>query len=307
MTKSLDLTIVVVSHNSSKTLRSCLQSLIDHGPNQYTYRIIVVDNASTDGSVDLIEAEFPDVEVLSLAENVGFGRGNNAGMAKAPARYYYLHNVDAYLQENIMDEALTYLDAHSETGVAGILLVFPDLRPQTAAYSYTSPLKWTLQGLRVDKIARWLVSSPAFIPLRPIFSHLPLAKTFVKTHAKHAIASAFAEEVDWVCGASLILRDEVRTALGGGFDPIYFLYAEDEDLCIESRKHGWRVEQLSLTPVIHDFGWGQVKKKRDKTVARIKLSNLELFVDKHFKNSSISHRYMKVILRLQRWAWGISR
>lgn len=307
MNNAPDLTIVVVSHNSKKTLRGCLQSLIDHGPTQYTYRIVAVDNASTDGSADLIAADFPDVALLRLTENVGFGRGNNAGMAKAPARYYYLHNVDAYLQKNILDEALTYLDAHSETGVAGLPLVFPDLSPQTAAYSYTSPLKWTLQGLRVDKIARWIVSSSSFTPLRRIFSHLPLAKTFVKTHAKRETASEFAEEVDWVCGASLILREDVRTALGGGFDPIYFLYAEDEDLCIEARKHGWRVEQLALTPVIHEFGWGQVKKKRDKTIARIKLKNLDLFVDKHFKNSPLSRRYMKAILQLQRWAWEISR
>jgi GT2 family glycosyltransferase len=85
-----------------------------------------------------------------------------------------------------------------------------------------------------------------------------------------------ARKVDWVCGAAMLLREEVRTQLTGGFDPNIFLYGEDEDLCIETFKNGWQIEQLQVQPVIHELGWGK-NRKQFKIVAKYKADSLKVW------------------------------
>jgi hypothetical protein len=300
----IDLTIIIVTYNSAGLMRDCLESLRRHWPQRYGAQLVVVDNASQDDTAAIILAEFPEVRLLQSPENLGFGRGNNLGMQAAPARYYYLHNPDARLQGDSLDEALDILEVQPEIGVAGLPLVFPDLRPQTAAYAFTGPLKWVLQGLAVPRLARAVAVSQRLGWLRAGLRRLPMARSFLQTHAGGDFPMPQSREVDWVCGAALILREAVRADLGGGFDPAMFLYGEDEDLCIEARKNGWGVAQLGVTPVIHEFGWGSAG-KASPDVARLKAESLKVFINKHFHRGSPRWAAMRALLWLKKRRWGV--
>ena len=299
-----DLTIVIVTYNSARFVRACLGSLREHMPRRYSSQVVVVDNASQDDCVAIIRAEFPEVQLVQSAENLGFGRGNNRGMAEAPARYYYLHNADAYLQGDSLDAALDLLEAQPGIGVAGLPLVFPDLSPQTGAYAFSGPLKWALQGVGVPRLARAVAVSPRLGWLRVALQRLPMARSYLHTHADSAAPQTPVSEVDWVCGAAMILREAVRRDLGGGFDPAIFLYGEDEDLCIEARKKDWKVAQLAVTPVIHEFGWGSAVGASPR-VARLKAESLKVFIDKHFRRGSPRWLAMRSMLWLKKRAWGV--
>lgn len=299
-----DVTVVVVTYNSARFVRDCLKSLIANAPLLHSSQIVVVDNASKDDTVSIIKSDFPEVTLLESPENVGFGRGNNLGMAHAPARYYYLHNADAYLQKNVLDQAINILDGAPHIGVAGLPLVFPDMSPQTGAYAFTTPLKWALQGLRIPAIARRIASDPNLRWLHKPLATLPMARSFLRTHNGNAQTATKIALVDWVCGAALILREETRTALDGGFDPSIFLYGEDEDLCIEARKSGWNVAQLPVTPVIHEFGWGS-SGKASREVARLKADSLKVFINKHFSRPGPSWAAMRAMLWIKRKSWRV--
>ena len=299
----MDLTIVVVTYNSQRFVRGCLGSLRARMPKRYRAQVVVVDNASQDASAEIIRSEFPEVQLVQAGANLGFGRGNNLGMAVAPARYYYLHNADAYLQGDSLDAALDLLEAHPGVGVAGLPLVFPDQSPQTGAYAFSGPVKWALQGLGVDRLARVVAIAPRLGWLRAMLARLPMAQSFVRTHAKGALPEV--THVDWVCGAAMILREAVRADLGGGFDPAIFLYGEDEDLCIEARRKGWQVAQLGVAPVIHEFGWASGGKPSQQ-VARLKAESLKVFIDKHFARGSLRWLAMRAMLWLKKRAWGVN-
>lgn len=299
-----DVTIAVVTYNSERFVRKCLGSLLEHLPGDFSAQIVVLDNASTDKSVEIIKNEFPSVTLIESPENLGFGRGNNKCMEEAPARYYYLHNADAYLQDDSLNSALHLLEKEQDIGIAGLPLVFPDLSPQTGAYGYTTPSKWALQALGVRKLAKWIATSPSAALVRKPLSKVPMAATYIRTHSSQSGAPSQVTDVDWVCGASLILREAVRTDLGGGFDPAIFLYGEDEDMCICARQKGWRIAQLPVTPVIHEFGWGS-SGKTSPVVARLKASSLKVFIDKHFRPGSPKWIAMRTMLWIQKKSWGV--
>lgn len=299
-----DVTIAVVTYNSERFIRDCISSLIENTPQNFSTQIVVVDNASSDNTTTILKEEFPQIKLIKSQNNMGFGQGNNLAMEQAPARYYYLHNADAYLQGDSLNTALNLLEQHPKIGIAGLPLVFPDHSPQTGAYGFTSPAKWLLQGIGVRYLAKWIATSDRAKWLRTPLSKFSMAETYLRTHSSVSEPLNRIVDVDWVCGASLILRENVRLDLDGGFDPGIFLYGEDEDMCIQAHQAGWRVAQLPVLPVIHEFGWGS-SGKTSPVVSRLKAESLKFFVDKHFKVGSIKWAAMRVMLWIQKKSWGV--
>ena len=296
-----DLSIIVVAYNSAETIEKCLRSVLDNLPRSLRTNVVVVDNASSDDSVAIVRDGFPEVALIESETNLGFGVGNNLGMDAFPAGYYYLHNVDAYLQEPILEDVVAQLDASPAVGIAGLPLVYPDFTPQTGAFSRSSPTKWALQELKVDKLVRGLLNFPLTRPLGGLLRQTRFGKTFVGTHAPAAINEGKPLKVDWVCGAAMVIREEVRAQLGG-FDPNIFLYGEDEDLCISARAGEWEVVQLPVKPVIHDFGWGK-RKGRSTKVAELKAASLRYFIDKHWHRPNPSWIAMRTLLWVKQRSW----
>lgn len=299
----MDIVIVVVSYNSSETIVKSLNSLLDNFPQMYETAIVLVDNNSCDNTVELAEKNFPSIKVVKNPKNFGFGKANNIGMETIGARYYYLHNSDAYLQANILDQAVTYMDKNSLIGAMGFPLVYPDLSIQTSAYSRSTPLKWFLQGLKIDLLAKAVLSKISSTHLDLCLRRFNLTKSIVESYSKKSYESHFFD-VDWVCGASMILRKNSLSTIGGGFDEEIFLYGEDEDLCIQLHEKGWRVGQFNTMPVIHDFGWGKHKKK-SAVVSKLKFDSLKYFIDKHFKRYTFKWLLMRLFLYMKGKSWGV--
>lgn len=297
----MDICIVVVSYNSSKTIYNCLKSLFDNSPEKHSYSVVLVDNASIDDTLEIVMREFPEVQIISNSENLGFGKANNQAMNFVKANFYYLHNSDAYLQENILDKAIEFMQDNNDVGIVGFPLVYPDLSVQTSAYSRSKPFKWFLQGVKIDRVAKIIVSKVSHPFIINYLQRFSVSKSFVKSY-NFAEGGFF--EVDWVCGAAMLIKDRTRVDVGGGFDEHIFLYGEDEDICIEASERGWKVGQLMLCPVIHDFGWGQ-HKKSSKKVALLKWESLLYFINKRFERYSVSWFFMRLFLLIKKKSWGI--
>ena len=295
------ISIILVSYNSAETIERSVASLLEYAP-QCRHDIVLVDNASTDGSADLIAARFPNVHIIRNSGNVGFGVANNIGMSAFPADVYYLHNTDAYLQADVLGVAVEVM-REGGYGIAGLPLVYPDGSPQSSSYSFTSPSKWLLQDLKVDRAVKRLATVPGVGGLMwSLLSNFKISRGLaaLQEAPQKSTEKASVEPVDWVCGAAFLLTHDTLVATGG-FDPKIFLYGEDEDLCRSARDHQIRVGQIrGVVPVIHDFGWGK-SKKVNPAVVRLKRESLLYCVGKWFPSRSLSAAMMRGIVN---WRYG---
>ncbi len=218
-----DITVAVVSYNTRDLLRQCLRSLeARQAAGEARLKIVVADNSSGDGSTAMVRAEFPGVRVLEMGENVGFGRANNAALADAQSRCVCLVNSDAEVLPGALRDVLAFLDACPKVGAVGGQLLWPDGREQPS---------WNRDPTPGSVLAEQL-----FLPSRRL-PPLPAA----------------GGDVPQVCGAFMVIR---RTAWQevGGFDPSYFMYNEDVDLCWRLRRAGWRVVFLPQIRITHHLG-----------------------------------------------------
>ncbi len=299
-----DLSIIIVTYNSASYIRNCLGSLIEHAP-QISHGVVVVDNDSSDDTVSIVEREFPEVELLKLQENIGFGRGNNAGMEHRPAEFYYLHNADAYLQGDSLDQAVELMRKHDRIAIGGLPLVYPDSSPQTAAYAASTPRKWLIQATGLIPLARNVIQRKPHGVLARLVGRSSLGRSFAATYGNSGDTQPSIKKFDWVCGAAMVIRDSALADLDGGFDPAIFLYGEDEDLCLRASECGWEVAQLQTVPVVHEFGWGK-SVKSTRVVVDHKLKGLSIMIDRHFKTKPVSRIVMHALLRLKHIGWSMS-
>ena len=227
-----DVSVIIVSFNTREVLRQCLQSVIDdaHG---LSAEIIVVDNASTDGSPEMIESDFPSVILLRSEINLGFGEGNNLALRRARGRFFVLLNSDAFFVAGSLATAIRHMDDHPEVGLGGCRLIGRDGSSQPSSRCFHSVLG--------DAIV--LTGLAAKFPKSRFFGR------FDRTWADHTVASP----VDWVPGAFTILRPSALARVGY-FDPDFFLYYEEVDLCRRMNKAGIPVWYWPDIVVVHIGG-----------------------------------------------------
>ncbi len=194
--------------------------------------MIVVDNASTDGTPGLVREKFPDARVIEQ-ENKGFGAGNNAGMRAASGRYYLLLNPDAWLTEGALEKLVAFADEHPEAAVVGPRLLNPDGSLQRSVRGYPSP---------------WRIATEYFF----------LRKLGPRTHALNAFFGEqfdheSVREAEYLFGACLLVRREAVDEVGG-FDEDFFLMSEEVDWCYRFREAGWKVLFYPGAEVFHVVG-----------------------------------------------------
>lgn len=227
MTPALD--IVIVSYNTREDLVACLAS-IDAGRPAGLREITVVDNASADGSVAAVRARWPDVRIIALDRNVGFGAANNAALTRARGPLVLLLNSDTLVPPGAVDRLVERLLA-TGAPAAGPRLVDADGRPEVSFGRMLSPGREVVQRIWVSLAG----------------SRLGVAQRAVARHVSRE------RDVDWASAACLLVRlDEARDA--GFFDERYFLYEEDVDLCAALRAKGGRVLFTPHAQVVHRRG-----------------------------------------------------
>jgi len=222
---------IVVSYNSAAHLGLCLSSL--EAQRGVDLEIHVVDNASTDGSAELVHREFPGARLTANPTNLGFARANNQVLDRAVADFYALVNPDTVLPPDAVAACVNHLRSHASAGIAATRLVFPDGTLQPSCYSFLGIRNLFGETFGVHRL----------LPgLRPLSSfHMPWFR-----HDR-------IQEVDWVPGAFLVVRGEVVRTVGG-FDDEFFMYAEEMDWCRRIRNAGWRVVFLPEPAVTHIRG-----------------------------------------------------
>lgn len=224
--------VIIVSWNVRDLLLSCIDSVCKMTAGG-DYEIIVVDNASSDGTAEAVKTRFPAVRLIESRENLGFARGCNLGAEKAGGRYFFFLNPDTELKKGALDNLLSFLESGREVAVAGAKLLWPD-------------------GSYQDSYRRFF--GVLFSILEVFEFHYYFPKNGVYLHSLYDL-EVFREpaEVDWVVGAAFAVRRE-SFEKAGGFDEKIFMYAEDADLCRRIAGAGGKIYFLPQAEVIHYKG-----------------------------------------------------
>ena len=227
MSRPLD--VIIVSYNTRADTLACLASVFAHPPRDL-HTVLVVDNASSDGTVEAIRGPWPAAKVVALERNVGFAAANNVGFRETTAPLVLLLNSDTTVPAGAIDTLVDRLDA---TGVvaAGPRLVNDAGRPEVSFGRMLTPAVEAGQLLR-GRVAR---------------SRAAWARRRTERHVSAE------REVDWVSGACLLVRRDAALA-AGLFDERFFLYEEDVDFCAALRAHGGRVLFTPRATVEHRGG-----------------------------------------------------
>ena len=227
-----DISLILVSFNTREVLRESLQS-VEREKGDFNIEIFVVDNNSKDGSVEMVEAEFPHVKVLRSQVNLGFGAANNLALEIAQGRYVVLLNSDAFLCPGSLQIAVGHMDGDPSVGLAGGRLVGRDFSLQPSARMFPTILS-------------------DLLVLTGMAHKFPKSRFFGRFDRTWADPLQPAE-VDWVPGAfSIIRRDALRKV--GFFDPDFFLYSEEVDLCRRIQQAGFKIMYWPDIVVIHIGG-----------------------------------------------------
>jgi hypothetical protein len=230
----VDITVSIVSYNTRDLLRDCLRSLQEREEaGEASLEVVVADNGSTDGSVEMVRAEFPEVRVVETGGNVGYGRANNAALAEGRGHYFFILNSDTVVEPGALAAMRGFLDTHSEAGAAGAQLILPDgtIQPSCAADPTLASVFWEQTYL---------------------YKLLPRSRItggYAMTYWDYKSPRA----VEQVCGACLFVRQALYRAVGG-FDPHYFMYFEDTDLCVRLRSTGAQIWFLPAARIRHVLG-----------------------------------------------------
>lgn len=272
MTTCADISIVIVNYNTLSLLRDCLTSLM--ASEAKLCEIIVVDNASADGSADMVRSDFPAVVVLQNDHNAGFPKANNWGMRMAKNKFILMLNSDTLVRPEALNRMLSFLDSHPEVGGVTCRLFNADGSIQASISKRPGPvlLMFRLLGfsrlVSGDRARRWLGRYFGFLLGRTVRSYLA---PYVTREAPI--------EIENTSGACLLLRREVLDTVGM-LDEQIFMYFEDMDYCMRIRQAGWKLYYLPQAEVVHLVGASSGGRMRGYSLQSYRA--LFYFYRKHF-------------------------
>ena len=223
-----DVSVVVVSYNTRTLLRACLQSV--YASQLVPREVFVVDNASHDGSAEMVAAEFPRVTLVALDRNLGFAGANNVAIRRCQGARILLLNPDATLAPDALGRLSAALDRRPGAASAGPRVLNPDGTLQSCGYRFPTLLREIRQSKHVN-VALSAVLGPDPEPDPPVEE----------------------TEVDWSDGSCLLLRRAAIEEIGG-LDEQYFLFNEEVDWCFNARRAGWAVVVVPAATVWHHRG-----------------------------------------------------
>jgi GT2 family glycosyltransferase len=275
---AFDLSVVIVSFNTREVLRECLEAVARESAD-LRVQIIVVDNGSRDGSIEMLRADFPAIELIASEENLGFGRANNLAFKRARGRYIVLLNSDAFLTPDALRLSVEHMDADPRVGLGGGRLVGRDGSWQPSARRFPT--------LTTDLFV--------YSGLADRYAHSRIFGCYNRTWADPMRAA----NVDWVPGAYSIIRAEALAA-AQPFDPRFFLYYEEVDLCRRIKAAGYTVWYWPDVVVIHIGGESSRQLKTlemSRSGAQLTLWRMRstlLYYRKHHGLSSLGARFLEV-------------
>ncbi|MEO8581079.1 MAG: glycosyltransferase family 2 protein [Patescibacteria group bacterium] len=304
MKKSTDLSIIILNYNTADWLQNVLESVEQFPLQKYSLEVIVVDNDSTDDSVQMVQKKFPHVKLIQSSENGGFAKGNNQGIKQATGRYIMLLNSDAeFTKETDLDACIEYLDEHPGVAVLSPKLLLPDGSVDLASHR-GEPTPWAA--------LTYFAGLEKLIPGSRLFGRYHQTwQNFEQTHLIEACS-----------GAAMIVRKSAIEKVGL-LDENFFMYAEDLDWCKRFREanfqivffpgcqithHKYKSGQAKTTGSINPDEFLQVpgftKKIKTKNQARFHFyETMKQYYSKHYQKSSPLQTWFihKIIDGMKAW------
>jgi GT2 family glycosyltransferase len=254
---SLDVSIIIVSWNTVGILRDCLRSVYAQ-TRGIAFEVIVIDNASSDGSPGMVRREFPQAVLIANSDNRGFAAANNQGIDKAAGRYVLLLNPDTIVLDGAIGKSVAFADSRSEAGIVGCRVLNADRTLQRSCFMFPSPLNLFLLATYLDRL-------------------FPRSRFFGRDRMTWWDA-AESRTVDVVCGCFMLVRREALDRVGK-LDESYFIYGEETDWCYRFQKAGWQVVFTPDAQIVH-LGGGSSERVRLPMRLQLRASIL-LFIKRH--------------------------
>lgn len=285
----IDLSIITVTFNSKHTIDRCILSVVTHTLH-CSYEHIIIDNASTDGTVELIETAYSSfVHLIKNKKNVGFPAANNQAAHKARGRYLLFLNPDMELFHGYLDTLIAWMDQRADVGLISCKLLCTAKIPSTLLRPYQFFTLFTCLG--------WVLNRRSILP-HPKFLY-------------HDFDDDVEREVDIVRGSFMFVKRHIIDRLGFAFDPKYFILFEDIDLCREIKRLGYKIVYVPRISCIDYYS----RSLRQRTNAWRDLHLMQSFKTYALKWHNPLHQlwlplaiFFGILLRIPRWthnAWQL--
>ncbi len=241
MNQPLDLSVIIVSWNTKDLLQNCLNSVYAETKN-ISFEVFVVDNASSDGSAEMVDRELPQVHLIQNNQNLGFAKANNQAIRQSRGRYVLLLNPDTVVLDGALDKMVAFMETHHQAGVLTCKIFKPDGTVQPSARTHFGTL-----------LGGTLLAHLRFIALMWVHRH------FLRRQAPGNSLGGFLSndniirEVSWVLGACMMVRRETISQVGL-LDEQLFLSGEEVDWCYRAKQKGWNIYFLPDARIIHYHG-----------------------------------------------------
>jgi hypothetical protein len=260
-----DVSFSITNYNTKDFLASCIDSVIQ-GVKGYSYEIIVVDDASSDGSADMVRKKYPQVKVIENEINKGYVKSNNIGIRASGGRYIMSLNSDTVVIDGSIEIIVKFLDNNPDTGAAGPKLLNSDGSIQLQARrGFPTPLN----------------SFFYFSGLSRLFPENRAIGGYLLTYLDERIAT----EVDSLCGAAMAVRREVISEVGL-MDESYIMYGDDIDWCYRIKQAGWKIYYLPEAEIIHFGGRGGSRRQSYRNIFEFHRA-MAVFYGKHYSKGHL--------------------
>ena len=258
----MDLSVIIVNYNTKNLIKNCLKSIFQ-ALDGLRYEIIIIDNASTDGSAKLIKKRFPDVCLIKNKKNSGFARACNQGAKIARGKILFFLNPDSQVRNKIFSKVFNFLRENPRVAIVSPLILSSDYSVQPFSFGKETGFFQTIKN------------------------------KFNKKSLKTNNYPGESLEVDWVSGAALTIRRDIFEKIGG-FDEKFFMYFEDRDLCWRVRNLGYKIVILANAKIVHLGGRSLVSHKTRK---RLYYQSQNYYWQKHHG------LFRGWLMRLLRWPY----
>jgi len=280
----MDLSVIIVNYNVRDFLENALTS-VEQALVGIAGEVTVVDNASDDGSVEMVRKKFPSVKILINDRNLGFAAANNIALRQSTGRYILLLNPDTIVQEDTFQTILRFLDTNPHAGMAGCRILNPDGTLQPACRR-SFPTPWV-----------------AFTKISGLSALYPESRIFGKYNLGYLDPDKTCE-VDAISGSFMAVRREVYEQVGG-LDEEYFMYGEDLDWCYRFKQAGWKVYYVSETRIIHYKG--ESVRRSDIDEVKHFHQAMRVFVAKNNRGGFLGGLILRSGITVRQWVAFISK
>jgi len=287
------ISFIIINYNTKDLTYQTIKSILNSFDNENSFEMILIDNASIDGSKEFftnLEKKIDNFKYIYNEENYGFGKANNIGFKHSTGEYIYILNSDTMLHTKNIDKIIKdKFSQYSDAGVIATKVQYEDGTPQPNVQNFT-----TLTGvfLRLLKIGQLVRNSKLLFKFINIF---PFKPHFVKVYLDNFNKEREEGFVDWASGCSLIFKRELYEKLGG-FDENFFMYSEDEEICLRVHKLGYSILYTPNILITHLEGKSNTNKNINEFLTEEKVKSEFYLFKKHYSKKIKNLKIIYVLI-----------